>query len=183
MRFQPTPSLAPARSSVTPPGGTPRLSAPRVIGRQHAAEDLAATSRALVGAGKAWATHARLAETLGITPQRFDQLCGDGDPAIADGDVEALGARFSLAYWRRRIARVEAALGPCALDLRDLALDVAGRVGTLATRVRVAAADGRYDAGELDEIEAHTLAAQADLAAVMAACAAARAKLRTEGGR
>ncbi len=176
MRFQPTPSSTPA-------GGTPRLSAPRVIGRQHAAEELDATSRALVSQGKAWATHARLAETLGITPQRFDQLCGDGDPAVTVGDVMALGPRFELPYWRRLIARAEASLGPCLLDLRDLALDVAGRVGTLAARVRLAAADGRYDAGELDEIEAHTLAAQADLAAVMAACAAARAKLRTEGDR
>jgi hypothetical protein len=167
----------------TPPGGTPRLSEARVIGRQHAAADLDATSRALVAQGKPWATHAKLADALGVSPQRIDDLCKDGDPAIADGDVEALGARFAVPYWRRRIARMEAALGGSTLDLRDLALDVTGRVGALAARVRLAAADGRYDAREIADIEALTLGAQAELAAVMAACAATRAKLRAEGGR
>jgi hypothetical protein len=174
--IRPTPSSTPAV-------GTSRLIAARVTGRLHAAEDLDATSRALVAQGKAWATHAKLADALDVSPQRFDDLCKDGDPAIADGDVEALGARFAVPYWRRRIARMEAALGRCSIDLRDLALDVMGRVGQLAARVRLAAADDHYDARELDEIEAITLGAQAELAAVMAACAAARAKLRAGDGR
>lgn len=167
----------------TSSSGTARLSRGRVIGRQHAAEDLEATSRALVSQGKPWATHARLAEALDVSPQRFDDLCKDGDPAIADGDVEALGARFAVPYWRRRIARLEAALGLHCGDLRDLALEVMGRVGTLATRIRAAAEDDRYDARELDEIEAHALGAQAQITAVLSACAAARAKLREGGDR
>mgnify|MGYP003534956102 CR=1 FL=1 len=88
----------------TPPTGTSRFNRARVTGRFNAAEDLAATQKALVKSGASWATRAKLADLLDMSPQAFDALCGDGDPAVTCGDVEALGARFALPFYRRRIA-------------------------------------------------------------------------------
>jgi len=104
----------------TPPCGTSRFNKARVTGRFNAAEDLLLTQRSLAKAGNCWATQERLADLLEMSPQAFAALCGDGQPAIADGDVEALGARFAVPYWRRRIARMEA-LTTTPMGMRDAA--------------------------------------------------------------
>lgn len=167
----------------TPPTGTSTFVAARVTGRYNAARDLKATSRALVKAGHAWASIARCAAALGVSDEYFRQLCGDGDPAIACGDIEALGARFAIPFYQRRIARLQALLSPSPQDLRDLAEMATERCAALIAAVREARRDGHVDAGEYDELDARAMAAEADLAAVRAEIARGRAKLSSGSGR
>lgn len=148
--------------------------------RLHAAEDLKATSRGLVKSGYAWASLARCAAALGVSDEYFRQLCGDGDPAIACGDVEAIGPRFAIPYYQRRLARMLARVTATGRDLRDLAEIATEHCTALVAGVREAARDGRVTADELDDIDARTMAAEADLAAVRAETARMRAALRED---
>ena len=104
--------------------------------------------------------------------------------AIACGDVEALGARFAIPYYQRRIARLQATLPAPARDLRDLAEMATERCAALIKGVREARKDGHVDAAEYDELDAQAMAAEADLAAVRAEIARGRAALKaSEEGR
>ena len=150
----------------------------RVTGRFNAARDLKATSRALVKSGHAWASIARCAAVLDVSPEYFRQLCGDGDPAIACGDIEALGARFAIPFYQRRLARMHALVTATGRDLRDLAEIATEHCTALVAGVREAARDKKFTADELDDIDARTMAAEADLAAVRAETARMRAALR-----
>lgn len=167
----------------TPPTGTSTFNEARTVGRFHAARDLKFTSRALVKAGHAWASMARLAAVLGFSDEYFRQLCTDGDPAVADGDVEALGPRFAIPYYERRLARMRAMLPASSRDLRDLAEIATEHCTSLTKGVREAARDGKYTAEELDAVDAVAMAAEAEVAAVRAQTARMRAALRDGGER
>lgn len=168
----------------TPSTGISTFTPARVTGRYNAARDLKATSRALVKAGHAWASIARCAEILGISPEGFRQFTVDGDPAIACGDVEALGARFAIPFYQRRLARLQAMLPATQRDLRDLAEMATERCAALIKGVREARKDGHVDAAEYDELDAQAMAALADIAAVRAEIARGRAALKaSEDGR
>lgn len=168
----------------TPPTGISSFVAARVTGRYNAARDIKATSRALVKEGHAWASIAKCAQALGVSDEYFRQLTTDGDPAIACGDVEALGARFAIPYYQRRLARLQAMLPAPVRDLRDLAEMATERCAALIKGVREARKDGHVDAAEYDELDAQAQAALADIAAVQAEIARGRAALKaSEGGR
>jgi len=166
----------------TPPTGVSTFVPARVTGRYNAARDLKATSRALVKAGNAWASIARCAEILGISPEGFRLFTVDGDPAIACGDVEALGPRFAVPFYQRRLARLQAMLPATQRDLRDLAEMATERCAALIKGVREARKDEHIDEAEYDELDAQALAAEADIAAVRAEIARGRAALRAREG-
>ncbi len=154
-----------------------KMAPARVKARANAARDLHDTLTTLVCEGEPGATLRAVAERLGISHTHMQRLCGDGDPAIACGDVEAMGARIAVAYYARRLARCRDASdlrGP-ARDLRDLALDTISAVGAFAERLRVSLEDGVIDDMELARIESAAFTLQSKIAVVLSACAEMRA--------
>ena len=164
----------------TPPSGTGTLNAARTTGRYNAARDLKRTRRDLVKSGCAWATQECLAARWDVEPQRFAQFEVDGHPAVACGDVEALGARFAIPFYERCIARLRASESASARDLRDLSEQATEQCAALQAGVRKAWADRKYSLDELDGIEADALAGVAGLSAVLAEIARMRNALRAQ---
>lgn len=158
-------------------GVTSREMAPhRVRGRALAARVLRETLASLVDhAGNADATQRSVAADLGISPAHMQRLCGDGDPAIALGDVLAMDPTIAAAILRAALAAVTPAPvdAPCA---QGIACGAAALVGQLAAVSHRAVADGRVTTGEWREIDACLDAIAADVAR-------SRAEVRAAIGR
>lgn len=147
---------------------TPR----RVSGRALAARLLGETLRRLVESGCGSATHAACAETLGLSQQAFSRLCGDGDPAVALGDVLALRPTVARAVLAAALATThEGERGSTRDSLDAVAIDL----GEALRALRADLADGAED-----HHDDH--AARLERIAEIALRGAASARARAAGG-
>lgn len=147
------------------------LSTARVKAREQVAALVKRTLRTLVKAGNGHATHEQVAEHLGVTPQRIADLCGDGAPAWALGDLMALRPAIARAILQACLAALSDEGGE---GIHDAILTVNASAGELCAILRRAEADKHIDEGEWRELEAAALEQRANADVVLAACARRR---------
>ena len=168
------------RPSSPPPGGAARtkLAPHRVTWRSRAAVVLRDALAAQVARGVAAASQRAVADRLGISHTAMQRLVGDGDPAIAFGDVLAMGASIAIPVLESAIEALRAsAPKPMRRDLEDVAFAAQEAVGTLAKEVRAARADGHVDLVEVARIEAAAWAMKGEAANMLSQCVEIRAGL------
>jgi len=157
-------------------GATSREMAPaRVSGRRWAAGLLRGTLDMLVSLGHREATQRRVAGVLGISPAHMQRLCGDGDPAIALGDVRAMGDELARAIFSAALADCTPPATGASACPQAITLVALEHVGTLAATAKRVLADGRVTRGEWGEVDAALAALEA---AVCQARSAVRAAMR-----
>lgn len=135
----------------------------RVRGRALAARVLRDTLVSLVGhAGVEDASQREVSERLDVSHTQMQRWCGDGDPAIAFGDVLAMEPVIAAAVLRAALAAITPASSdaPCP---QGIACGAAALVGQLAAVSARAVADGRVTTGEWREIDAALDAIQVDV--------------------
>ena len=165
-----------AHSADTPRGGAcataTTLSPGRVRARRLAARLLRGALDGLVAAGHDGATLRACAARLGVSHQHVARWCDDGAPAIALGDVLALGPRSARAVLTAALAST---YDGDAVSTRDSVDRVAIHLGAALQSLLTDLADGREDdaAGHASRLEA---------IAEIALRGAASARARAAGG-
>lgn len=131
------------------------LSPARVAARALGARIFAATSRALTAQGDDGGSIRAIAKRVGLSHQQVDR-CADeksGDGVHLD-TILAAGPRFAAEFFRLALAEVEGANVPTNIDPGQLALQLASRVGRLATKQQEFIADKHYSRPEWRELAA-----------------------------
>ena len=147
------------------------LSTARVSARLRAATLVKRTLRSLVKAGNHRATQDEVAAHLEVSPQRVADLCKDGNPAWALGDILALPPAIARAILRAALAELPE---DTADGIHDAILAVNASAGELCAILRRAEKDDHIDDGEWRELEAAALEQRANADVVLAACARRR---------
>lgn len=118
------------------------LAQTRVRARALAASVLHDTLTALAHSGHGAATQRAVAGRLGVSHTQVQRWCGDGDPAVALGDVLAMGPTIARAVLTRCLGALEDGAGPTTRDSLDgVAIELGVAIGALHTDL----ADGRED--------------------------------------
>ncbi|MBL8600329.1 MAG: hypothetical protein JNK72_00250 [Myxococcales bacterium] len=153
------------------------LTPQRVSARARVAAILRDTLQARVDGGDGAATQHACADRLGMAQVSFWRLLGDGDPAIALGDVVALGDTTAIAVLSAVIADLRARVAERlhgSLDLWRVVAECSQRTGELAEEVTRALLDHHLDDRELGQVDARLAAIEATVAQARALVAAHR---------
>lgn len=150
------------------------LAPSRVLWRSRAGVALGRVLARLVAEGNAAATQRAVAERLDISHAHMQRLCGDGDPAVALGDVCAMGPTVARAVLRELLTMLEDGTPTRpAEDPQLVALRVLGRTGRLADEARAACEDGTVTPDEWRRVDARLAEIEAEVAQGRAAVRAA----------
>jgi len=146
----------------------------RVVARRAVARTLRSALDALVGQGHKSATQRAVAKRLDVSHTHLARLLVDGSPAVAAGDIAAMGSTVERAYLLARLAEIDSSAdGSVRSTLDRVTVELGAATSALIADV---AADGRED-------EHLRHAAALEKIAGIALRGAGAAKRRAEEGR